>query len=68
MEKWKVKTNATLAKKFIEIKQYRDAQEAQYKADTKGMDTLTRIDNVIQLQYIEGILKGLDIALEILKD
>lgn len=52
--------------KIKEIQDWRDAQQKQLDEDTKGMSSLERVQGVLQLHHIEGILKGLDIALRIL--
>lgn len=53
--------------KIDEIQAWRDAQAKQLEEDTKGMTSLDRVHGVLQIHHIEGILKGLDIALNILR-
>ena len=50
-----------------QIKLYRKQQAEQLKKDTSKMTTLQTLDHAIQIEHINGILKGLDIATEILK-
>ena len=52
--------------KIKEVQDWRDAQAKQLAEDTKGMTSLDRIHGVLQIHHIEGIIKGLDIALNIL--
>ena len=52
--------------KIKEIQDYRDAQQKQLDEDTKGMTSIERVHGVLQIHHIDGILKGLDIALRIL--
>ena len=54
--------------KIKEIQDWRDAQQKQLDEDTKGMTSLDRVHGVLQIHHIEGILKGLDIALRILRE
>lgn len=56
-----------MEEKIKEIQDYRDAQAKQLAEDTKGMSSLERVQGALQLHHIDGILKGLDIALRILK-
>ncbi len=53
--------------KIDEIQAWRDAQAKQLEEDTKGMSSLERVQGALQLTHIDGILKGLDIALRILR-
>jgi hypothetical protein len=53
--------------KIKEIQDWRDAQAKQLEEDTKGMTSIERVQGALQLTHIDGILKGLDIALRILK-
>jgi hypothetical protein len=55
-----------MKKKIDEIQAYRDTQAKQLEEDTKGMTSIERVQNVTQIHHIDGILKGLDIALGIL--
>lgn len=52
--------------KIKEVQDYRDAQAKQLEEDTKGMTSIERVQGALQLTHIDGILKGLDIALRIL--
>lgn len=52
--------------KINEIQAYRDAQEKQMEKDTEGWTAIQRVQNALQITHIDGILKGLDVALEIL--
>jgi len=53
--------------KIDEIQAFRDAQAKQLAEDTKGMSSFERVQGALQLHHIDGILKGLDIALNILR-
>jgi hypothetical protein len=53
--------------KIKEIQDYKDAQEKQYKEDTADWSSIDRINNIHYCSRIENILKGLNIALNILK-
>jgi hypothetical protein len=52
--------------KTQKVQEWRDAQKKQLEEDTKGMTSLDRIHGVLQIHHIEGIIKGLDVALNIL--
>lgn len=54
--------------KIKEIQDWRDAQAKQLEEDTKGMSSIERVHGALQLTHIDGILKGLDIALRILRE
>jgi hypothetical protein len=60
-------TTTQMEEKIKEVQAYRDAQAKQLEEDTKGMSSLERVQGALQLHHIDGILKGLDIALRILK-
>lgn len=53
--------------KIKAVQDWRDAQAQQLKEDTKDMSSLERVQGALQLHHIDGILKGLDIALNILR-
>ncbi len=53
-----------MEEKIREIQNWRDELANQFEKDTKGMTSIDRLDNI----RINGIIKGLDIALCILKD
>lgn len=52
-----------LKDKIKKVQKYRDEQEEQLKLDTNGMSSFERVQNAMQITHIEGIIKGLDIAL-----
>jgi len=53
--------------KIVEIQAYRDEQQALLDESTKGFTAIQRVQNALKITEIEGILKGLDIAIGILK-
>jgi hypothetical protein len=59
---------AKLKDKTAEIQQYRDEQQEALADSTKGFTAIQRIHNAYKITEIEGILKGLDIAIGILKE
>ena len=56
-----------MEEKIKEVQDWRDAQQKQLDEDTKGMSSIERVHGALQLTHIDGILKGLDIALRILR-
>jgi hypothetical protein len=53
--------------KIKEVQDFRDAQEKVYREDTADWTSLERVQNVHYCSRIQNTLKGLDIALNILK-
>jgi len=58
---------ATLKSKTTEIQQYRDEQQEALDDSIKGFTAIKRVQCALKITEIEGILKGLDIAIGILK-
>jgi len=58
--------NQELADKIAAIQKIRDEQQEQTDLDLKGLTAVERIQLALPIVKIDGILKGLDIALEIL--